>query len=278
MRTHKPMHFSPAPLAGRTVLVTGGAGAIGRGVSLRLAAAGARIAVADLDRAGAAAVAHAVEARHGKGSAAAIRMDVTRESSVAAGLAAVTRAFGGLNVVVSNAGIAKSAPIDKLDLVDWEKSFAVNARGHFLVAKHALRLMKRRGLGGSFVFIGSKNVPAPGKDFAAYSAAKAAETQLARVLAIEAAPHRIRVNILHPDGIFEGSGLWSPETRRKRAKAWGIPVAQVEEHYRKRNLLQVKVTAEDVAEAVLFFASDASSKITGAQLPVDGGLKEAFPR
>ncbi len=268
----------PPPLAGRAVLVTGGAGAIGRGIALRLAAAGARVAVADRDRTGAAAVAREVAARHGTGSAVAVRMDVTREPGVVAGIAAVLRAFGRIDVVVSNAGIAKSAPIDELALADWERSFAVNARGHFLVAKHALIRMKRAGRGGSFVFIASKNVPAPGKDFAAYSAAKAAETQLARVLAIEAAPFGIRVNILHPDGIFEGSGLWSPETRRKRAKAWGIPVNQVEEHYRKRNLLQVKVTAEDVAEAVLFFASDASSKITGAQLPVDGGLREAFPR
>ena len=268
----------PPPLVGRAALVTGGAGAIGQGIALRLAAAGARVAVADLDRAGAASVAREVAARYGKKAAVAVRMDVTREPSVAAGIAAVLRAFGRLDVVVSNAGIAKSAPIDELDLADWERSFAVNARGHFLVAKHALIRLKRARRGGSFVFIASKNVPAPGKDFAAYSAAKAAETQLARVLAIEAAPFGIRVNILHPDGIFDGSGLWSPETRRKRAKAWGIPVAKVEEHYRKRNLLQVKVTAEDVAEAVLFFASDASSKITGAQLPVDGGLREAFPR
>jgi NAD(P)-dependent dehydrogenase (short-subunit alcohol dehydrogenase family) len=165
-----------------------------------------------------------------------------------------------------------------LSLEDWERSFAVNARGHFLVAREALRMMKAQGTGGSFVFVATKNVTAPGKDFGAYSASKAAEAQLARVLALEGAPYGIRSNMVNPDAVFAGSGLWSQEVREQRAKAQGIDAGEIEEHYRKRNLLQVEVTAADVAEAALFYASDRSAKTTGSMLPVDGGLKEAFPR
>ena len=160
----------------------------------------------------------------------------------------------------------------------WRRSMAVNATGHFLVAREALRLMRRQGLGGSFVFIASKNVPAPGKDFAAYSAAKAAETQLARIVAIEGAEIGVRANMLHPDAVFEGSGLFSPELRASRAAAHGIAPEELEEFYRRRNLLGARVLAADVAEAALFLASDRAAKTTGAALAVDGGVREAFPR
>src|SRR5207237_4655667 len=146
------------------------------------------------------------------------------------------------------------------------------------VAREAVRIMKAQGMAGSLVFIATKNVPAPGKDFGAYSAAKAAEAQLARVLAIEGGPYSIRSNIVNPDAIFAGSGLWSPEVRQERARAQGIDPSEIEEVYRKRNLLQAQVTAEDVAAAALFYASDRSAKTTGSMLPVDGGLREAFPR
>jgi NAD(P)-dependent dehydrogenase (short-subunit alcohol dehydrogenase family) len=155
---------------------------------------------------------------------------------------------------------------------------AVNATGHFLVSREAVRCLKAQGTGGSIVVIGSKNVLAPGKDFGAYSASKAAQVQLARVLAIEAGADRIRVNVVHPDAVFQDSGLWSETVRQERARAHGIPPEGLEEFYRKRNLLGEQVTAEDVAEAVLWLASDRSLKTTGCILTVDGGLKEAFPR
>jgi NAD(P)-dependent dehydrogenase (short-subunit alcohol dehydrogenase family) len=141
-----------------------------------------------------------------------------------------------------------------------------------------VKLMRRQGLGGSIIYIATKNVPAPGKDFGAYSAAKAAQTQLARVLAIENGDAGIRVNVLHPDAVFRGTNLWSQEVREQRARAHGISVDQIEDYYRQRNLLGVSVLPEDVAEAALFFASDRSSRTTGATLAVDGGVKEAFPR
>jgi NAD(P)-dependent dehydrogenase (short-subunit alcohol dehydrogenase family) len=205
-------------------------------------------------------------------------MDVSDEASVREACRQAMLEYGGVDVVVSNAGIAKSSAIDELSLEEWERSFAINARGHFLVAREALRVMKAQGTGGSFVFIATKNVTAPGKEFGAYSASKAAEAQLARVLALEGAACGIRSNIVNPDAVFEGSGLWSQEVREQRAKAQGINAGEIEEYYRKRNLLQVEVTAADVAEAALFYASDRSAKTTGSMLPVDGGLREAFPR
>ncbi|HEV8198408.1 MAG TPA: bifunctional rhamnulose-1-phosphate aldolase/short-chain dehydrogenase [Candidatus Polarisedimenticolia bacterium] len=267
-----------AELGRRVALVTGAARGIGRGTALRLAAAGCHVAVTDRDGEGARSVADAVVAAHGEDRAIACALDVTDEASVAAGFEAATLAWGGVDVLVSNAGIAHVSSVERMERRDWDRVLAVNATGHFLVSREAVRLMKTQGTGGSIVVIGSKNVLAPGKDFGAYSASKAAQVQLARVLAIEAAPDRIRVNIVHPDAVFQDSGLWSEEVRQERARAHGIAPTEIEEFYRKRNLLGENVTAEDVAEAVLWLASDRSLKTTGCILTVDGGLREAFPR
>ena len=265
-------------LSRRIVLVTGGASGIGRAAALRLAAEGAHVVVADLDEAGARKVSDEVIAAVGGGRAVGIGMDVASESSVRAGFEEAVLAYGGVDIVVSNAGIAHSAPVDEMSLAEWDRSFAVNSTGHFLVARESMRLFKAQGLGGAFVFVATKNVMSPGKDFAAYSAAKAAEAQLAKVLALEGAPHGIRSNIVNPDAVFQDSKLWSDDVRRERASAQGIAVEQLEDFYRKRNLLGTRILPEDVAEAVLFFAADRSSKTTGCTLTVDGGVKDAFPR
>ncbi len=265
-------------LARRVALVTGGAGGIGKAVARRLAQEGAHVVVADLDENGAKKVADELIAASGTGRALALGMDVTRESSVRQAFAAATLTYGGLDIVVSNAGIAHSAPIDAMVLSDWERSFAVNATGHFLVAREALRLLKAQGLGGAFVFVATKNVMSPGKDFGAYSASKAAEAQLAKIVALEGGAHGIRANIVNPDAVFQDSRLWSEEIRRERAQAQGISVEQLEEFYRKRNILGASILPEDVAGAVLFLASDRSAKTTGCTLTVDGGVKDAFPR
>jgi NAD(P)-dependent dehydrogenase (short-subunit alcohol dehydrogenase family) len=139
-------------------------------------------------------------------------------------------------------------------------------------------VLKAQGLGGSLVFVATKNVMSPGKDFAAYSASKAAEAQLAKVAALEGGSHGIRVNLVNPDAVFRDSGLWSAEIREERARAQGIAVEEIEDFYRKRNLLGVSVLPEDVAEAVLFLASDRAAKTTGCTLTVDGGVRDAFPR
>ena len=265
-------------LARRVVLVTGGGSGIGKAVAKKLAAEGAHVVVTDLDAAGAQTVAEDVVKAVGGGRALGLGMDVTSETSVRAAFEEAVLAYGGVDIIVSNAGIAHGAAVADLRLEDWERSFAVNARGHFLVAREAMRLLVAQGLGGAMVFVATKNVMSPGKDFSAYSASKAAEAQLAKVLALEGAPHGIRSNIVNPDAVFQDSKLWSDEIRRERAAAQGIGVEQLEDFYRKRNLLAARILPEDVAEAVLFLASDRSAKTTGCTLTVDGGVKDAFPR
>jgi rhamnulose-1-phosphate aldolase/alcohol dehydrogenase len=264
-------------LARRVALVTGAASGLGRAIAHRLAAAGAHVIVTDRDEAGARTVAGEIAARDGGGTTLSCRVDVTREADVADVFERAALEFGGIDVVVSNAGVAHCAPIEALEIEDWERSLGVNATGHFLVTRAALRHFRRQGTGGAMVFVATKNVTAPGKDFAAYSAAKAAEAQLARVAAIEGGPIGVRVNLVNPDAIFGGSGLWSG-IREERARAYGVEPERLEEVYRGRTLLGVEVRAEDVAEAVLFLASDRSSRTTGAMLPVDGGVREAFVR
>jgi rhamnulose-1-phosphate aldolase/alcohol dehydrogenase len=265
-------------LASRIVLATGAAHGIGAAIVRRLATEGAHVIVTDIDEQTAIAVAADIVKANGTGRAIATRLDVTDEDSVAAAFELARLTYGGLDVLVSNAGIAHVAPMDELSVADWRRSLDVNATGHFLVAREAMRIFKQQGIGGAMVFVATKNVTAPGKDFGAYSAAKAAEAQLARVLAIEGGEHGVRVNMVNPDAVFEGSGLWTEEVKRQRAASYGIPVEQIEDYYRQRNLLRARVTANDVAEAVLWLASDRSARTTGAMIPVDGGVREAFPR
>ncbi len=265
-------------LARRIALVTGGASGIGRAAAQRLAAEGAHVLVGDLDAAGARKAAEEIVGAHGAGRAIGLRMDVTSEVSVRAAFEEAVLAYGGIDIVVSNAGTAHAAPVDRMELADWERSFAVNATGHFLVAREGMRVLKAQGLGGAFVFVATKNVMSPGKDFSAYSASKAAEAQLAKVLALEGGPHGIRSNIVNPDAVFRDSKLWSEDVRRERARAQGITVDELEDFYRQRNILARAILPEDVAEAVLFLASDRSAKTTGCTITVDGGVKDAFPR
>jgi rhamnulose-1-phosphate aldolase/alcohol dehydrogenase len=265
-------------LSRRIVLVTGAAGGIGRAVSTRLAKEGAMVILADIDIAQVRKVAGEINEETGEIHAMAIRMDVTDEASVRNGFREAVLAYGGLDVLVSNAGIARTSSVQKLLLADWMDAMAVNATGHFLVCREALLVYGRQGIGGNIVVVASKNVLAPGKDFGAYSASKAAQVQLSRIMAIEGAKDKIRTNMVNPDGVFESSGLWSPRIREERARAHGIQVDQLEDFYAQRNLLKSRILPNDVAEAVLFFASERSAKTTGAILPVDGGLREAFPR
>jgi rhamnulose-1-phosphate aldolase/alcohol dehydrogenase len=265
-------------LARRIALVTGGGSGIGRAVARKLAAEGAHVVVGDVDGATARRTADEIVAAVGSGRALGLEMDVTREASVRTAFEETVLAYGGLDILVSNAGIAHSAPVVRLELADWERSFAVNSTGHFIVAREAMRLAHGPGARRRARLRRDQERDVAGKDFAAYSAAKAAEAQLAKVLALEGAPHGIRSNIVNPDAVFQDSKLWSDDIRRERAAAQGIRVDQVEDFYRKRNLLGVSILPDDVAEAVLFLASDRSAKTTGCSVTVDGGVRDAFPR
>lgn len=265
-------------LAGKVALVTGAASGIGRAVAERFAEEGAHVVVTDVDEALAAEVASAIVKKNGLRRAIALRCDVSEETSVEQAFTETVRAYGGIDVVVSNAGISSFGSLDVLETKDWDRAFAVNARGHFLVSRAAIRMMKTQSTGGSIVFNASKNVTAPGKEFGAYSVSKAAEAQLCRIVALEGGEFGIRANMLNPDAIFGGSRFWSDEMRAMRATAYQIDTDKLPDFYRNRTLLKTEVTAADVAEAALFLAGPRSAKTTGAMLPVDGGVKEAFPR
>jgi rhamnulose-1-phosphate aldolase/alcohol dehydrogenase len=265
-------------LAGQVALVTGAASGIGRAIAERLAAEGAHVVVTDVDTSGADELAGQIAQRNGLRRSMALQLDVTSEESVDRAFADAVMAYGGIDIVISNAGISSFGRLDTLPTADWDRSFLVNARGHFLVSRAALRIMKQQKSGGSIVFNASKNVTAPGKEFGAYSVSKAAEAQLCRIVALEGGEFGIRANMLNPDAIFEGSRFWSEEMRSMRAKAYGVDAGSLPDFYKGRTLLNVEVTAADVAEAALFLAGPRSSRTTGAMLPVDGGVKEAFPR
>jgi rhamnulose-1-phosphate aldolase/alcohol dehydrogenase len=264
----------PGELQGQVALVTGAAGGIGRAVAAALAAAGACVVAFDLDGDWAAnAVGDLGERGLGVGG------DVTREEDVAEAFTAATEAFGGVDVVVSNAGIASSAPITETTLADWEQNHRVLATGYFLVSRATFELLDRQRLGGSIVFVASKNAVAAGRNTAAYSSAKAAELHLARCLAEEGGAAGIRVNTVNPDAVLQGSRIWSSGWRRERAAAYGIAPEELEDYYRGRTTLGVNVYPADVANAVLHFASVArSGKTTGNMLNVDGGVAAAYPR
>lgn len=262
----------------RIVLVTGAAGAIGQAIAEKLVAAGASVILTDVNAEPLQRLSDELNQKSGEHNTVAIPIDVSSESSVTEGFRRAILAYGGLDVVVSNAGIARAGAVEYLSLQDWQDSLSVNSTGHFLICREAMRTFRRQGMGGNIVVVSTKNVLAPGKDFGAYSASKAAQAQLARVLALEGGDYGVRVNMVNPDAVIEGSGLWSKEVREGRAAAYGISVDKLEHYYAMRNLLKTNITGHDVAEAVLFLASDRSSKTTGTMIAVDGGVREAFPR
>jgi NAD(P)-dependent dehydrogenase (short-subunit alcohol dehydrogenase family) len=264
----------PGELQGAVALVTGAAGGIGRAVVDELAAAGACVVGFDLDGTGAG------EAVAGLGDRGlSVAGDVTSESSVIGAFAAAVDRWGGVDVVVSNAGVASSAAIEDTTLAEWERNHAILGTGYFLVGREAFRVLRAQDRGGSVVFVASKNALVAGKNAAAYSSAKAAELHLARCLAEEGGGAGIRVNTVNPDAVLQGSRIWGSTWREERAAAYGIEPDALEEHYRQRTTLKVNILPEDIAAAVLHFASPArSGKSTGNLLNVDGGVPAAFPR
>lgn len=268
----------PKSLAGRIALVTGGAGGIGRAIAKRLLAEGACVALSDIDLEALASTAAELVRQFGPDVVEAVVADVTDEAAVSAALDRAVVGFGGLDILVSNAGIASSAPFEDTDLALWNKNIGVLATGYFLVSRAAYRILLRQRLPGSIVFVGSKNALAASANAAAYCTAKAAELHLARCLALEGSPHGIRVNVVNPDAVLRGSKIWNSEWRAERAEAYNLKQGELENFYRSRSLLKREVFPEDVAEAVYFFASELSAKSTGNVLNVDAGNAASFTR
>ena len=269
---------APKSLAGRVAFVTGGAGGIGTATAERLLREGACVVLADIDADALAATREALGAAHTAERVHAAVMDVTDESAVLDAFTAATLAYGGLDILVSNAGIASSAPIEDTSLELWNRNFDVLSTGYFLVSREAFKVLGRQGTGGAVVFVASKNALAASPNASAYCTAKAAEVHLARCLALEGAPHGIRVNTVNPDAVLRGSKIWSGDWLRERADAYGKDVSELEAHYRERSLLKRSVLPEDIAEAAYFLVSDASAKSTGNILNVDAGNVQSFTR
>jgi rhamnulose-1-phosphate aldolase/alcohol dehydrogenase len=267
----------PKEMASRIVVVTGGAGAIGRATAARLLSEGAHVVLSDIDPERLAAVVEDLRGEH-LGRVHAVVGDAVSESQVSKLFCETILTFGGVDLVVPNAGLASSAPVDETAIDEWDRVQAVLLRGYFLACRAAFVVMKRQGIGGAIVINSSKNGLAAGPNAIAYTTAKAAELHMARCLAEEGGRFGIRVNAVAPDAVIRGSGLWTQKWREERAKAYGFEVSQIEEHYRERNVLKVSITAEDVAEAILFLASRRSSKTTGCIITIDGGLAVAYPR
>jgi rhamnulose-1-phosphate aldolase/alcohol dehydrogenase len=268
----------PKTLVGKVALVTGAAGGIGAACAARLLTDGACVMLTDRDNETLESMYRSLVERCGKDVVRAAACDVTDEAQVQAAFEGCAREFGGLDILVANAGIASSAPIEETTVALWRKNHGVLAEGYFLTARAAFPLMKQQR-SGSIVFIGSKNALAATTNAAAYASAKAAAVHLARCLALEGAEHGIRVNVVNPDAVIRGSRIWDGDWRKERADAYGIdPGEELEEFYRKRSMLKLNVLPEDVAEAVYYFASAASAKSTGNILNVDAGNAQAFTR
>ncbi len=268
------------PLQRKVALVTGAGGAIGSAIVEALARDGAAVVALDQNADALAKVVDRTCTAIGVGACVGVVADVTDEISMANAFAEACDTYGGIDIVVLNAGITRSAPIDQVTIDDWNLVLDVNLTGYFLTLREAVRLFKRQRMGGNVVVIASKNAYAPGPEFAAYSVSKGGGHQLGRLAAIELAPFGVRVNMINPDAIFGHgdvtSGLWK-QIGDERARMRGMTMSDLPEYYRKRNLLKIPLDASDVARAVLFFARE-ETPTTGATLPVDGGLPEAFPR
>jgi rhamnulose-1-phosphate aldolase/alcohol dehydrogenase len=267
-----------ADFSRQVAFITGGGGGIGSATARTLVKQGAHVVIADLNSETAQAVADEINNSAGAGRAVAVKMDVTDEAAVAKSLEETILAYGGVDVLVNNAGLASSAPFDETTLSDWNLNMNVLNTGYFLVAREAFKVMKRQGIGGAMVFVGSKNSVYAGKNAAAYSTAKAAELHLARCIAAEGGDYGIRVNTVLPDAVLQGSAIWNSTWRAERAAAYGIAPDQLEDYYRKRTVLGVNVTPADIAESIAFLASSKSAKTTGCLITVDGGVAAAFAR
>ncbi|MGQ2917395.1 MULTISPECIES: bifunctional rhamnulose-1-phosphate aldolase/short-chain dehydrogenase [Rhizobium] len=268
----------PKSLAGRVAFVTGGAGGIGRATAERLAAEGACVVLADIDETALEAASGDFVKRYSGDAVRSVKLDVTQENAVISAFAEASVEFGGVDILVSNAGIASSAPVEDTTLAMWNKNIDILATGYFLVSREAFRLLRRQNLGGNVVFVASKNGLASSPNASAYCTAKAAEIHLARCLALEGAEAGIRVNTVNPDAVLRGSKIWNGEWREQRAASSRIEVTDLEEHYRKRSMLKLNVFPEDIAEAIYFLASDASAKSTGNIINVDAGNAQSFTR
>ncbi|MFD9660718.1 bifunctional aldolase/short-chain dehydrogenase [Rhodococcus sp. NPDC059968] len=265
----------PAPLATRIALVTGSASGIGKAIAQRLAAEGACVVIADLDQAKAAEAAAEIG---GSDVAVGVAADVTSADQVAAAFEAAVLAFGGVDLVVNNAGLSISKPLLETTEKDWDLQHDVMAKGSFLVSREAARVMTAQAMGGDIVYISSKNSVFAGPNNIAYSATKADQAHQVRLLAAELGEYGIRVNGINPDGVVRGSGIFAGGWGAKRAAVYGVEEEKLGEYYAQRTLLKREVLPEHVANAVFALTGGDLTHTTGLHIPVDAGVAAAFLR
>jgi rhamnulose-1-phosphate aldolase/alcohol dehydrogenase len=268
----------PKALAGRVALITGGAGGIGQATARRLLEEGACVVLTDIDRDALESATQQLNGQFGRDASVGIWGDVTDEGSIGALFRDAAWHYGGLDICVSNAGIASAAAIEDTSLSLWQRNMDILSTGYFLVSRQCVQLLKAQAMGGSIVFIGSKNALVASPGAAAYCTAKASELHLARCLALELAPAGIRVNVVNPDAVLRGSRIWQGEWAEQRAQQNNTTTQELEQVYRQRSLLKRSVYPEDIAEAVAFLASERASKSTGNIINVDAGNAAAFTR
>jgi len=268
----------PKSLSGKVALITGGAGGIGQAIARRFLSEGACVIIADFAEDVLRQAESDLKAEFNKDNVGALKFDVTQEGEVVGSFAQAIALFGGLDILVSNAGIASSAPYEETTLDLWMKNQNVMSTGYFLVSREGYKIMKAQGIGGSIVFVVSKNGLAASKNAAAYCTAKASELHLARCIALEGAALGIRANCVNPDAVLKGSRIWQGDWKKERAEAYNLTEEQLDEHYRNRSMLKRSVLPEDIAEGVYFFASDFAAKSTANILNVDAGFEGSFTR
>lgn len=268
----------PKALSGRIALVTGSAGGIGKAIAKKFAEEGACVVINDINNERLQQATAEFEKSFGRDTAAAVLLDVTRTDTIEAAIASTALAFGGVDIIVNNAGISISKSLVDHTIEDWDKLYDILVKGQFLVSKAGVEVMKKQGIGGDIINVVSKNSVFAGPNNAGYGSAKAAQAHLSRLLAAELGGDRIRVNSVNPDAVIADSNIWAGGWAEGRAKAYGIKVEELPAFYAKRTLLNETILPEDIANACFVFVGGLLNKSTGNTLNVDGGVATAFLR
>lgn len=268
----------PKALSGRVALVTGSGGGIGKAIAKKFAQEGACVILNDINEERLAAATEEFQTLFGKDNAASVKLDVTDGQTIDEAMEQTALQFGGVDLIVNNAGISTSKPIADHTIEDWDKLYDILVKGQFVVSQAGIEVMRKQGFGGDIINIVSKNAIVAGPNNAGYGSAKAAQAHLSRLMAAELGGDKIRVNTVNPDAVISDSNIWAGGWAEGRAKAYGITVDELPAYYAKRTLLNETILPEDIANACFAFVGGLLNKSTGNVLNVDGGVAMAFVR